>query len=64
MTMPASFSQVRWRKSSHSNGNGGDCVEIAVTRDAIGVRDTKNREGGTLTFDPSRWTAFITTLGS
>jgi hypothetical protein len=28
-----------WRKSTHSDPNGGDCVEVAST-DAIMVRDT------------------------
>ncbi|MEU1693452.1 DUF397 domain-containing protein [Streptomyces hirsutus] len=23
------LSKARWRKSSHSDGNGGDCVEVA-----------------------------------
>ncbi|WP_018686640.1 DUF397 domain-containing protein [Actinokineospora enzanensis] len=32
--------QIRWRRSSYSSGNGGECVEIAHTRDAI--RDAKN----------------------
>lgn len=29
-----------WRKSSHSGGNGGNCVELRNTLDA--VRDSKN----------------------
>lgn len=31
---------ARWRKSSYSGNNGGDCVEVRDTRDA--VRDSKN----------------------
>lgn len=31
---------LRWRKSSKSGGNGGQCVELAHTMDAI--RDSKN----------------------
>ncbi len=37
---------LRWRKSSHSGGNGGDCVELAHTLAA--VRDSKNPTGPTL----------------
>jgi Domain of unknown function (DUF397) len=28
------ISRVRWRKSSHSAGNGGTCVEVGVWRKA------------------------------
>ncbi|MGH3435523.1 MAG: DUF397 domain-containing protein [Sciscionella sp.] len=31
---------IRWRKSSYSNGSGGNCVELAHTLGA--VRDSKN----------------------
>ncbi len=37
-----------WRKSSHSGGNNGNCVELKNTRDA--VRDSKN-PGQALTVD-------------
>jgi hypothetical protein len=49
-----------WRKSTRSSG-GGNCVEVSIaeTGDAIAVRDTKNRDGGTLIFPPSQWLAFI-----
>jgi hypothetical protein len=42
-----------WRKSSYSNANGGDCVEVRNVRDVIAVRDTKNRAGTVLSF-PAR----------
>jgi hypothetical protein len=51
-----------WRKSSHSGGNGGDCVEVADTARAVMVRDTTDRDGGTLAFTAGAWTAFLTTL--
>ncbi|PYC75172.1 DUF397 domain-containing protein [Micromonospora arborensis] len=47
-----------WRKSSRSGGDG-DCVEVAGFVDAVGVRDSKDRQGPELTFTPSAWTAFI-----
>ncbi|MEV0705441.1 DUF397 domain-containing protein [Saccharopolyspora sp. NPDC050389] len=36
-----------WRKSSRSNG-AQNCVEIALAAGLVGVRDTKDRDGGTL----------------
>jgi hypothetical protein len=48
-----------WRKSSYSGGNGGACVEIGTTTDAVLVRDTKaNRTGPVLMFTPRTWAAF------
>jgi Domain of unknown function (DUF397) len=41
---------VRWRKSSHSGDQGGECVEVAaLPTGGIGVRDSKNPEGPGLT---------------
>jgi hypothetical protein len=34
-----------WRKSSYSGGNNGNCVEVALTADETGVRDSKNPAG-------------------
>ena len=48
----------RWRKSSYSGGNGGECVEAADAPGMILVRDTTNRDGGTLTFSVIAWRAF------
>lgn len=50
-----------WRTSSYSNGNGGDCVEVADD-DEIHVRDTKNRHDMTLMFDTAAWAEFIARL--
>ncbi|MCW2931920.1 MAG: hypothetical protein JWM19_2882 [Actinomycetia bacterium] len=43
-----------WRKSSHSSGNGGACVEVA-TADAVLVRDTTDRDGFTLSVPAAAW---------
>ena len=48
-----------WRKSSYSGGNGGSCVELASDDGVVLVRDTTDRDGGTLTFTAGAWTAFI-----
>lgn len=42
-------STLRWRKSSFSAGNNGDCVEVAHTLGA--VRDSKNAQGPMLAVD-------------
>lgn len=50
------FSGVVWRKSSRSgDGSNGDCVEVAVARTAVGVRDSKDRGGRHLAFDGAAW---------
>lgn len=49
---------MNWRKSSYSGTNGGSCVETASTSGSVLVRDTTNREGGTLAFSASAWQAF------
>ncbi|MDG4758409.1 DUF397 domain-containing protein [Micromonospora sp. WMMD710] len=52
---------ARWRKSTRSGSNGGDCVEVADNLPGVVlVRDTKNRDGGTLVFAPTAWRAFVT----
>jgi hypothetical protein len=49
---------TEWRKSSRSNSSGDECVEVAGLGENIGVRDSKNPHGPTLTFDPTAWHAF------
>lgn len=51
-----------WRKASYSGGNGGSCVEVAQTAHGVAVRDTTDREGGTLAFTADGWTTFTATL--
>ena len=48
-----------WRTASYSRANGGECVEVASAANAVMVRDTKNREGGTLSVPAGAWRAFI-----
>jgi hypothetical protein len=48
-----------FRKSTRS-GNSGQCVEVAANiPDVVAVRDSKNRDGGTLLFTRSGWSAFL-----
>jgi Domain of unknown function (DUF397) len=51
-----------WRKSSYSDGNGGNCVETATRDGNVAVRDTTDRVGATLSFTTEAWQMFINTL--
>ena len=50
-----------WRKSSYSGADGGECVEVATAAGVVMVRDTKNRNNGTLMVPASAWRAFVAT---
>ncbi|GAA0207573.1 hypothetical protein GCM10010492_01430 [Saccharothrix mutabilis subsp. mutabilis] len=54
--------RVAWRKSSRSGGTGGDCVELAHTRSAVLVRDSKNPDGPKLVFTPAHFAGFLNAL--
>ena len=50
---------ARWRKSSWSGNNGGNCVEVARNLPlVVAVRDSKDPEGPVLFFPPDEWQAF------
>ncbi|KXK58991.1 DUF397 domain-containing protein [Micromonospora rosaria] len=52
--------KAKWRKSTYSGSNGGSCVEVADNlAGVVLVRDTKDRDGGTLAFDPTAWRGFV-----
>ena len=53
------MTRAKWRKSSHSNGNGGACVEVARNLPGVvAVRDSKDPRGPVLIFEPEQWAAF------
>ncbi len=49
----------QWVKSSRSSGNGGACVELRATPSRILVRDSKDPNGGVLSFSRTAWRKFI-----
>ena len=51
-----------WRKSSRSGNNGGACVEVARLEAGIGLRDSKNPQGGHLTVPAEAFAALLTHL--
>jgi hypothetical protein len=52
-----------WIKSSHSDANGGNCIEIAPGYPTVvPVRDSKNPDGAVLLVSRSAWAAFISAL--
>ncbi|MDL4775469.1 DUF397 domain-containing protein [Actinomadura xylanilytica] len=53
-----------WRKSSHSDHAGGDCVEVADLAPVIGVRDSKDPDGPRLAFSAADWRAFTRQIKS
>ena len=56
---------VAWRRSSYSNQEGGNCVEVADGLSGlVPVRDSKVPQGPTLCFAGAPWTAFIGDLKS
>ncbi|WP_207400783.1 DUF397 domain-containing protein [Actinomadura roseirufa] len=53
---------ARWRKSSRSGDNGGQCVEVAGLVVAVGVRDSRDPDGPKLLFSPAEWALFLRRL--
>lgn len=56
---------ARWRTSTRSGSNGGNCVEVADNLPGVVlVRDSKDRAGGLLTFSPGAWRVFVTQVAA
>ncbi|MFF0103814.1 DUF397 domain-containing protein [Streptomyces hirsutus] len=54
------LSEARWRKSAYSDGNGGNCVEVADGFPGIvPVRDSKVTAGPVLVIGATAWTEFM-----
>jgi hypothetical protein len=51
---------VQWRKSTYSSGvNDEDCVELGRLSSGIGVRDSKDSDGGHLTLSVAEFAGLI-----
>jgi hypothetical protein len=55
------FGSALWKKSSHSGGSEGQCVEIADVRAhaGIAVRDSRNPGGPVLLLAPEAFASFL-----
>ncbi|MER5429600.1 DUF397 domain-containing protein [Streptomyces sp. NPDC002588] len=54
------LSHATWRKSSHSNPDGGNCLEVADhIPTLVPVRDSKDPARGTLLIGAAAWAAFV-----
>lgn len=42
------LTNAKWRKSTHSGPNGGECVELADVTGVVAVRDSKDPDGPVL----------------
>jgi hypothetical protein len=49
---------AQWIKSRASNASG-NCVEVATTPTAVGIRDSKNPAQGHFAVTPAAWKAFL-----
>ncbi|MEU9641449.1 DUF397 domain-containing protein [Streptomyces sp. NPDC048188] len=57
------LNHARWRKSSYSDGNGGDCVEVAHgVPGVVPVRDSKVTGGPVVVVGSAAWTEFVRTV--
>ncbi|WP_328331019.1 MULTISPECIES: DUF397 domain-containing protein [unclassified Streptomyces] len=54
---------VTWRKSSYSNQDGGQCLEVADDFVAVvPVRDSKNPHGPVIPFGTGGWASFVSAV--
>ena len=51
-----------WRKSSYSSSQGDACVELADLGAAVGVRDSKDPNGPTLTLGRGEFAVLLAVL--
>ncbi|WP_406103485.1 DUF397 domain-containing protein [Streptomyces sp. NBC_01003] len=57
------LSAVSWRKSSYSNSDGGECVEVSDDFTVIvPVRDSKVSHGPVLVFPAAGWSSFVSAV--
>ncbi|MEU8800902.1 DUF397 domain-containing protein [Spirillospora sp. NPDC048819] len=53
---------LRWRKATRSTSTGGECVELAVVPEGVGVRDSKNPDGPKLLLGHDEFAAPVAAL--
>ncbi|MGX4692106.1 DUF397 domain-containing protein [Streptomyces sp. JNUCC 63] len=59
-SIPNAAALQGWRKSSHSNDQGGSCLEVLDGHaSGVPVRDSKVPQGPALVFSAAGWSSFI-----
>ncbi|MEU6177404.1 DUF397 domain-containing protein [Streptomyces coeruleorubidus] len=53
--------QLKWFRSSHSDDEGGACVEVALST-AVHIRDSKTPTSPELHVTASAWAAFVSAV--
>ncbi|MGX1221781.1 DUF397 domain-containing protein [Streptomyces ambofaciens] len=54
------LSDARWRKSTYSNGDGGNCLEVTDgVPGVIPVRDSKVAGGPVIVIGSAAWAEFV-----
>jgi hypothetical protein len=48
-----------WFKSTRSGSSNEGCVEVRLTEDSVGVRDSKNVTGPVFRFTSGEWHTFV-----
>jgi hypothetical protein len=56
-------SDAQWRKSSRSCDTA-NCVEVSLSSDHVGVRDTKDVAGPMLAYSARDWQLFVSAVRS
>ena len=57
------LSRAPWRKSSYSEDNEGECVEVVKASRVVAVRDSKHPEGPVLlAFTRAEWRGLLSHL--
>jgi hypothetical protein len=51
--------RMKWTKSSYSDSDGGNCVELARTPRTIHIRDSKTPAAPHLHLSPTTWATFL-----
>lgn len=63
--VPDASALTGWRKSGHSNSEGGSCLEVLDDHPAgVPVRDSKDPHGPALVFSVAAWSSFVAAVRS
>jgi hypothetical protein len=57
--MNTAESELTWFKSSYSDTEGGDCVEVAAGMGVVHIRDSKAVAGPVIRVSCEAWAGFV-----